>query len=154
MLVAVTGIVCAGKTRFLRQLSRYGFRTADVDKYIHRIYAPGRPGCAAVERAFGRKYLSPRGGVDRRRLGMAVFSDLRKLKRLDDAVRPLIAGYLERLSKRSGNAVVFVEMAILLYHFRHFSRFFDRVVFLRGDIALAQAYFRKKRWDVDKFSTC
>jgi dephospho-CoA kinase len=75
-----------------------GVPVFDADAEVHRLQGPGGALLPEIERAFPG--TTGPGGVDRPKLGAAVFGDPEALKRLEAIVHPAVAqgrcGFLER----------------------------------------------------------
>ena len=62
------------------------FRSSDA--LAHAVIAANTPGFAAVVRRFGQSVVSPRGEIDRRKLGGIVFADPAARRDLEQIVHP------------------------------------------------------------------
>lgn len=94
--VGLTGGLASGKSTVAARLATRGLEVLDVDRVVHAFYAPGEVGAAAVSRAFGPGFLNPDGSVDRPALAAAVFSDPGAVRRLNQAIHPLVAAEVAR----------------------------------------------------------
>lgn len=85
--------------------ARLGAKVVDADRIVHDlIEAKGR--CfKKVVRHFGKEILdSPRGGVDRRKLGEIVFHDQKRLKELEQILHPQVIREIKRQITHYRNA--------------------------------------------------
>src|SRR5438105_709587 len=102
-LIGLTGNIACGKSTIVRELRTLGAHTIDADERIHDILRKGGPAYAPVVAEFGQGILGADGEIDRRALGMIVFSDPDKLHRLEEIehpiVRKLIADEIERVKQ-------------------------------------------------------
>ena len=89
IVLALTGSIGMGKSTTLRMFADEGCATWDADAAVHRLYAPGGAGAAAVSEMFG-DVLAPDGAVDRAALGKIVLADKETLARLEAAIHPLV----------------------------------------------------------------
>jgi len=115
--VGLTGPTGSGKSSVSAVLRDMGLPVIDADKVAHELYVPGSPTVAELARAFGDAVLTPEGGVDRARLGAAVFGDAEKLALLERIVHPLLLAELERrlaALESAGAPLAVVEAALLL----------------------------------------
>ena len=117
-----TGIA-SGKSTAAKFLSEHGkIPIVDCDKLGHKAYVKGTQCFEDLVRAFQTSYGanivdSSTGEVCRRTLGGLVFSDPKKMKKLNEIVWPAIAALAKeemiRL-KKAGHDVVVMEAAVLL----------------------------------------
>jgi dephospho-CoA kinase len=84
-VLGLTGAYCAGKNVAAGEFERRGWEVIDVDRVGHRVVAEK---AAEITAEFGRQVAADDGGIDRRALGEMVFSDRRKLRRLEAIVHP------------------------------------------------------------------
>ncbi|NJN15301.1 MAG: dephospho-CoA kinase [Oscillochloris sp.] len=106
-LIGLTGGIACGKSTVLAMLAALGARTIDADRVTHKVQQPGTPVYEQIVAAFGPKILvSPKGMIDRRKLGAIVFNDPARLQQLErivhPAVRAEIARFLEDLGRAGG----------------------------------------------------
>lgn len=80
----------AGKSTIAGMFASRGGACLDVDEVARGVVRPGSPVLAEIERAFGREYLLPGGGLDRRKLGRRVFSDPAALDLLNRITHPAL----------------------------------------------------------------
>jgi dephospho-CoA kinase len=106
LLVGLTGGLAAGKSTVARMLAKAGCTTFDADRLVGELYAPGKPGAAAVRELFGAAMLAPDGAVDRRALAARVFGDPPALAALERAVHPLVRARFQELAARQTGIVV------------------------------------------------
>ncbi len=117
--VAVTGGIGSGKSTFCRLVRRYpGVAHTDADRIVRGLLIGNRDVARAIAEAFGRDLLSSRGSVDRSRLAGKVFTNRRRLRRLERILHPIVRDRLaERvaaLKRREGVAIVLVEIPLLV----------------------------------------
>ncbi|MEE4639311.1 MAG: dephospho-CoA kinase [Wenzhouxiangella sp.] len=89
-VVVLTGGIASGKTAVSDLLAARGIPVVDTDLIAREVVAPGTPGLAAVENAFGSTILTPDGALDRKALGAKVFKDRAARKQLENILHPLI----------------------------------------------------------------
>lgn len=85
IVVGVTGKYCAGKSTVGELLAEHGYEQIDVDRLGHEALERERD---QVVGAFGREVVSEDGRVDRKALARIVFSDEKRLRRLERIVHP------------------------------------------------------------------
>ena len=96
-ILGLTGSIGMGKSAVAAMLRELGVPVFDADAAVHELQGPGGALLPMIEEAFPGT-TSPQG-VDRPKLGAAVFGHAEKLKRLEAIVHPAVgamrAGFLE-----------------------------------------------------------
>jgi dephospho-CoA kinase len=88
-ILGLTGSIGMGKSAVAAMFRGLGVPVFDADAAVHELQGPGGACLAPIERAFpGTTSLA---GVDRQKLGAAVFGDPAKLKLLEQIVHPEVA---------------------------------------------------------------
>ena len=100
LILGLTGSIGMGKSTIAQMLRELGVPVFDADAAVHELQGPGGALLPAIEAAFPGT-TGPRG-VDRPKLGAAVFGDRDKLARLEAIVHPAVAAM--RRSFLSNNA--------------------------------------------------
>lgn len=95
MIVGLTGQSGAGKSMVSKRFAERGFSVLDADEISHQVTARGACLRALCE-VFGEQILDENKQLDRKRLGMIVFSDPDELERLNRAVLPFIVDEINR----------------------------------------------------------
>jgi dephospho-CoA kinase len=97
-ILGLTGSIGMGKSAVGEMFEALGVPVFDADAEVHRLQGPGGALLPEIERAFPG--TTGPSGVDRPKLGAAVFGDPEALKRLEAIVHPAVAGgrrgFLER----------------------------------------------------------
>ena len=115
IVIGLMGGIGSGKSTVLRFLAELGAVVLDGDVVGHEVYQPHTKAWREMVAAFGEDILKDNGEIDRKRLGMKVFSDPQALARLDQIMHPRI---FEVIMKRveewreQGVEVVVVEIAV------------------------------------------
>lgn len=104
--VGLTGGLASGKSTVGRLLQAAGMTVVDADSLVSDLYRPGAPGSAAVARALGPQHLTPEGAVDKPSVARRVFADPAALKRLEEAIHPLVGRRFDEVAGRAGGIVV------------------------------------------------
>ena len=116
IILGLTGSIGMGKSTTLRLFAEAGCAVWDADAAVHRSYAPGAAGAAAVAEAFGAGVLAKDGSVDRAALSQVVLADAAALGRLEAIVHPLVgqdrAAFLDR-ARADGAAVAVLDVPLL-----------------------------------------
>ncbi len=113
-LVGLTGNIACGKSTVLRQLRKLGAYTIDADALIHAILRKDGPAYAPVLEEFGPDILGEGGDIDRRALGMIVFSDPAKLRRLEEIEHPIVRKLIDEEIKNAREPVVVLDAIKLI----------------------------------------
>ena len=136
-VVGLTGSIACGKSTVSRYLASLHYPVVDGDLLAREVTAPGSPALSEIRRAFGERYLSESGSLNRRAMAQLIFHDDDARNRLD----LLLAPYLEALTlkriedcRAGGAALCFLDMPLLFE--RGYDRFCDSVwtVWLPVDI--------------------
>ncbi len=116
-LVGLTGGIATGKSTFAGALRALGVPVIDADQLAREVVAPGTPALAAIAAAFGPAILDPRGALDRRALGAAVFADPAARRRLEEITHPAIRAAMAAATSRlaAGGVDLAVYETPLLY---------------------------------------
>lgn len=89
IVVGLTGSIGMGKSTVAAMFRRLRVPVFDADAAVHALQGPGGGALAAIEAAFAGTTSAV--GVDRARLGAAVFGDAGALRRLEAIVHPLVS---------------------------------------------------------------
>lgn len=96
--IALTGGIGSGKSTVARLFAGHGIAVIDADEIAHRLMAPGGAAVPAILRQFGA-VLAADGGIDRRRLGRAVFEQPQRRRQLEALLHPMIRSEMERAAQ-------------------------------------------------------
>ncbi len=131
MLVGITGGFCCGKSTFLHIMHRLGFETYSADEMVDKLYKKQEM-IELIGHEFGETIVST-GAIDKDLLGTIVFSDDKKLRRLDGIVHPHIKrGIMEIVHK---GKIVFAEVPLLFE--ADMETMFDKIILLSCDLKIA-----------------
>ncbi|MBF0453334.1 MAG: dephospho-CoA kinase [Magnetococcales bacterium] len=125
-IVGITGSMGCGKSAVTRLFSRLGARTLDADQLARQIMEPGEPGWQEVVAAFGEETLmdgessGQNRPLDRKKLGILVFSDPQKRALLESIIHPKVEAAQaevlyrwEREQSRDSDRIVVMEIPLL-----------------------------------------
>lgn len=115
MIYGVTGGSGAGKSHVSRLFLPYGAHIIDVDKLGH-IALENRAKSEVIHR-FGPSILSPRGHIDRKKLGRIVFNNTTALNDLNKIVHGYMVNHahllvLEKI-KDTATPIIVIDAALL-----------------------------------------
>ena len=138
--LGLTGSIGMGKSTTLDLFEAAGCAVWDADAAVHRLYAPGGAGAAAVAEAFGVGVLDAAGGVDRAALSRVVLGDEAALARLEALVHPLVGAdrqaFLSR-ARAEGARIAVLDVPLLFETGNPDA--FDAVVVVTADEAVRRA---------------
>lgn len=146
MLVCLTGKTGSGKSTVLNQINNLGYKTYEMDKYIHYIYQVNQPGYELIKSYFGEIYVNG-NEVDRKKLGQLVFNHKEKLIKLNELMLPLIRNEIIRIKNTSNTKeIIFIELAIFLNHEEYFKNLFDQIVLVVGKSEIEEEKIKNLLW--------
>jgi dephospho-CoA kinase len=111
-IYGLTGSIGMGKSAVATMLRREGVPVFDADAQVHRLQGPGGRLLAAIEARFpGTTGVK---GVDRAKLGAAVFGHPIELKALEAIVHPAVRAERARFLRRNrSRAIVVLDIPLL-----------------------------------------
>ncbi|EQB31023.1 dephospho-CoA kinase [Sphingobium ummariense] len=136
-IYGLTGSIGMGKSAVAAMLRREGVPLFDADAEVHRLQGPGGALVAAIEARFPGT-TGPKG-VDRAKLGAAVFGQPQELKALEAIVHPAVQASRRRFLQRFRSRR-FVVLDIPLLFETHGERRLDGVI-----VVTAPAWKQRKR---------
>ena len=106
MIIGVTGNLGSGKSTVADMFKKRGARVIDADALVHDLLKNDERCRCAIRGVFGDAVMT-KGAVDRKKLADAVFSDGKRLKKLESILHPLAKDKaVETLSKVREKMVV------------------------------------------------
>ena len=112
-ILGLTGSIGMGKSAVAAMFEDLGVPVFDADAAVHRLQGPGGALLPPIEAAFPGT-TGPQG-VDRARLGAAVFGDAEKLRVLEGIVHPAVGAMRRTFLAESADAPLVVFDIPLLY---------------------------------------
>jgi dephospho-CoA kinase len=110
--IGLTGSIGMGKSSVAAMFIRAGVPVFDADAEVHRLQAAGQPLVAAIEAQFPG--TTAEKGVDRAKLGAAVFGNPSALKRLESLIHPAVgAGRKRFLRRHRSKPLVVLDIPLL-----------------------------------------
>ena len=110
--VAVTGPFASGKSTFVRLLGDLGAETVSADALVHDLLANDAETVERIAQRFGEGVRGA-AGIDRERLGAAVFGDELALADLEAILHPLVRRETMRRAAASEAEVFVAEIPLL-----------------------------------------
>ncbi|EJD05876.1 CoaE-domain-containing protein [Fomitiporia mediterranea MF3/22] len=90
LVVGLTGGIATGKSTVSSLLKSQYVPVIDADVIAREVVQPGRRAHREIVEYFGEDILLPNGGLDRPKLGAAIFGDEGKRKKLNSIVHPAV----------------------------------------------------------------
>jgi dephospho-CoA kinase len=116
-VIGLTGGIGSGKSTVSGFLRELGATVIDVDKVWHEALKPDTEIGEGVVAAFGKEIVTPKGDIDRQRLGEIVFNNPQALARLNNIMHPwmykTVRTRLEEY-RQQGVGVVVLEAPLLI----------------------------------------
>jgi dephospho-CoA kinase len=115
IVVGLTGSIAMGKSATAGIFRAFGWPVFDADLAVHDLMAPRGDAVGAVLAAFPG-VGSVDAGIDRPRLGSAVFGDVAALKRLEGILHPRVRHAEERFlahARRRGARAALLDIPLL-----------------------------------------
>jgi dephospho-CoA kinase len=116
-VIGLTGGIGSGKSTVSQYLAELGAVIIDADKVGHEAFQRGTETWREVVATFGRHILTPKGEIDRKKLGAIVFDNPTALTQLNRIMHPKMRDMMKAQIdeyRRQGVAVVVLEAAILI----------------------------------------
>lgn len=141
--VILTGGIASGKTAVSDGFRHLGVPVIDTDVIARQLVEPGQPALALIADIFGSEILDSTGGLDRKKMREAIFSDHEKKAQLERVLHPLIGEeVLKRLEQLTAPYCILV---VPLYAESGSYRWVDRVLLV--DVGEEQQIRRVMRRD-------
>ena len=116
--VGLTGSISVGKSFVACVFQELGCATFDADKIAHTVMEPGREAFDDIVNEFGRGVLGEDGSIDRAKLGVIVFGDSDRRRRLNEIVHPRVITEQNRLlaevERANPDGIVIVDAALMI----------------------------------------
>lgn len=98
-VLGLTGGIASGKSSISAMLKGMGLPIVDADMIARKVVEKGSPVLERIREEFGEGVLNDDGTLNRKALGHIVFSDSRKLERLNSITHPAIKEEIKRTIK-------------------------------------------------------
>src|SRR3990167_495330 len=137
--VGLTGSIGMGKSTVTRMFEDGGAAVGNADDAVHRLYAVGGAGVAAISSRFPAAIVD--GAVDRTILARLTLDDPSALAYLEAIVHPLVSSDRARFldnAARAGADIAVLDIPLLFE--KGYEKFFDAVV-----VVTAPAEIQKSR---------
>ncbi len=130
-LIGLTGGSGSGKTTAAKHFLECGATVIDADLVAREVVLPNSPALCEIKNVFGDQYVNSDGTLNRTSLGSLVFSDVGRLKQLNNIMIPAI---LKRINetiterKADGKKVVILDAPLLFEY--HLDEICDAIVLM------------------------
>ncbi len=119
MIIGITGSIGSGKTTVAKIFSKHWYNRIDADEIGHEIMKKSSIVYKKILNYFGNKILDKNKNIDRKKLSDIVFSDDKKLKRLNSIMHSIILNeiknQIEKIQNKCGdNTKVVIDAPLLL----------------------------------------
>jgi dephospho-CoA kinase len=112
-ILGLTGSIGMGKSAVAAMFRELGVPVFDADAAVHQLQGPDGALLPAIEAAFPGTTSAQ--GVDRPKLGAAVFGDAEKLKKLEAIVHPAVGAMRAGFLRENAKALLIVFDIPLLF---------------------------------------
>ena len=110
-IIGVYGLICSGKSSFSKMLAEeMSALYIDADSIGHEALINNKDN---IVKEFSAEILDENNNIDRKKLGSIVFSNLKKLKRLEELNYPYIENRVKQLIDSTDKNVV-IEAALIM----------------------------------------
>jgi dephospho-CoA kinase len=115
-VIGIAGPIGSGKDEVVKILKTKGATVVDADLVGHSLLAENEKVALQVFRAFGGKIKNKNGSINRKKLAKIVFSDEKKLQKLNELIHPAIFELISKQTayeKEQGSKLVVINAALL-----------------------------------------
>lgn len=135
-VIALTGVIGAGKSSVIAILRELGISVIDCDDINEQLQQPQEEGYRQIIKVFGEDILDADLAIDKAKLGSIVFHDEKKKQQLEAIMHPLIQQRIRMQLEKSAESMAIVEVPLLFEI--HWESYFDEiwVVVCQEDILL------------------
>lgn len=88
--IGLSGGIGSGKSTVARAFEAHGIAVIDADAIAHKLTAPGGAAMEPIRKAFGERFITPDGALDRAVMRSHVFAAPAERQRLEAILHPLI----------------------------------------------------------------
>lgn len=112
LVVGLTGGIGSGKSTVAERLARLGATVVDTDEISRHLTGPAGAAMQAVEQAFGARFVTAEGALDRTAMRALAFEDANARFRLEAILHPAIRARADSLlaEARGPYAVIVVPL--------------------------------------------
>lgn len=133
LVIGLTGGIGVGKSTVAELFRQHGAAIIDTDAISHQLTLPDGAAIPAIRAAFGDRYITPDGALDRTEMRNLIFSDSDARQRLEQLLHPLILAQAESLLAQSSSAPYCILVVPLLPQAPTFRRLAQRILVVDCD---------------------
>ncbi|KAB3539037.1 dephospho-CoA kinase [Alkaliphilus pronyensis] len=116
--IGLTGGIASGKTTVSKILELLGAIIIDADLIAREVVKKGTPALKSIEAVFGKEFITKDGELNRKKLGVHVFSNKKALEKLNSITHPIIINHIQNqiieLKKNNSNSIIVLDAALLI----------------------------------------
>ncbi len=112
--IGLTGGIGSGKSTVAELFKRHGVPIIDADDIARHLTSPGQPAHQAIIDRFGSGILGDGQTIDRRKLGIRVFTDAAERKNLEAILHPLVRAAIQETLNRLEAAYCIISAPLLI----------------------------------------
>lgn len=120
--VGLTGGIGSGKTVAGRRFEALGATLVDTDEISRNLTGPHGEAMPAIESAFGARFVTAEGGLDRGAMRLQVFTDEHARARLEAILHPLIRRAADRALEEARGTYSMLVVPLLFETRAHLDR--------------------------------
>ncbi|MBI2653157.1 dephospho-CoA kinase [Candidatus Woesearchaeota archaeon] len=132
MIIGITGSIGSGKTSVAKIFGRHGFEVIDADKMAHNLLKKNFPAYKKIIQSFGNEFLDKNNNIIKKKLGDLVFVDVKKLKKLNSIMHPMIIANIKSTLKKIKNNKIIIDAPLLLE--TNAKNMVDKVIVIKTDV--------------------
>lgn len=128
--IGITGGYATGKTAVAKMFAGQGAEVICADKIVHKVMQPYTAVWEKIIKVFSKKILKNNNNIDRRKLAKIVFTDKKKLVKLNRLVHPSVKMELKRIiqDRESKEKTKILALEIPLLFEAGMEDWFDKIV--------------------------
>ena len=112
-VVGLTGGIGSGKTTVANRLAALGASVVDTDEIARALTGPGGEAMGAVREAFGARFVTAEGALDRAAMRALAFEDPVARARLEEILHPAIRSRADAMLAAAKGAYAVVVVPLL-----------------------------------------
>ncbi len=154
MIAGITGSIGSGKTTAAKLFGRHNYSRIDADEISHDLMKNNPEIRKEIIKNFGNKILGRDKNIDREKLREIVFSDAKKLKKLNSIMHPAIISSIKKQikkiqNKRKGRTKILIDSPLLIE--TNAKKLADRIIVVRANAE--RIIKRSKRFSGEEIET-
>ena len=130
LCVGLTGGIGSGKSTVARRFEELGASIIDTDAISHQLTQTDGQAIAMIRSAFGEKFITTTGALDRVRMRQLITADANARHQLEQILHPLILEICKTQVSASGHSPYCILMAPLLIEAPNFLQLVHRVLLI------------------------